>query len=223
MRNKKGENCLFNAVRSGSVEVMQFISSRMNPYGIQRQNITGDSVFHLAAMFGQRVMLQHLRKNEGKRLDTLMKTNKRKWSPLHYAVFGAHLLVIRQLLKWGRTRVKYRGNEAFDATWSGAIRFLCKGGYPDGHSNRTYRGEKVFVEETRDEGEGKLLYLELEQMRRKMSTRKSTKTEWVIKSEGREQRETKGNNVGLVSLIPMPSQHPIAAHPLLSHRICNIS
>ena len=64
MRNKKGENCLFNAVRSGSVEVVQFISSRMNPYGIQRQNITGDSVFHLAAMFGQRVMLQHLRKNE---------------------------------------------------------------------------------------------------------------------------------------------------------------
>ena len=101
VRNKKGENCLFNAVRSGSVEVVQFISSRMNPYGIQRQNITGDSVFHLAAMFGQRVMLQHLRKNEGGRLDTLMKTNKRKWSPLHYAVFGAHLLVIRQLLKWG--------------------------------------------------------------------------------------------------------------------------
>ena len=100
-RNKKGENCLFNAVRSRNVEVVQFISSRMNPYGIQRRNISGDNVFHLAAMFGERVMLQHLRKNEGGRLDTLMRRNNKKWSPMHFAIFCGHLLVVRQLLKWG--------------------------------------------------------------------------------------------------------------------------
>ena len=100
-RNKKGENCLFNAVRSRNVEVVQFISSRMNPYGIQRRNISGDNVFHLAAKFGERVMLQHLRKNEGGRLDTLMRRNNKKWSPMHFAIFCGHLLVVRQLLKWG--------------------------------------------------------------------------------------------------------------------------
>ena len=100
-KNKKGENCLFSAVRSRRVDVVQFISSRMNPYGIQRRNISGDSVFHLAAKFGERVMLQHLRKNEGGRLDTLMRQNNRKWSPIHFAIFGGHLLVVRQLLKWG--------------------------------------------------------------------------------------------------------------------------
>ena len=46
-------------------------------------------------------MLQHLRKNEGGRLDTLMRQNNKKWSPIHFAIFGGHILVVRQLIKWG--------------------------------------------------------------------------------------------------------------------------
>ena len=101
VKNRKGENCLFYAVRSGSVDMVRFIASRMNPYGIQRQNVRGETVFHLASMYGYRIMLQHLRRHEGGRLDTLMKRNKRNWTTIHYAIFCGHILVLRQLLKWG--------------------------------------------------------------------------------------------------------------------------
>ena len=98
--NNTKESCLHIACHIRSYEIVRFLCARMSKFGLTRTNINGKTPFIIASQNGSTEILKVLRKVDG-RDETLLKQDGRGWTCLHWAIFSAHVEVLRILYKWG--------------------------------------------------------------------------------------------------------------------------